>query len=437
MRRILWILILLMLPVLAGCRDGTETVPTATETASAPASTDPILPTDSQEEDTVAVPPATYPAAVKEKPAVPEYWKVSCGEYVSLRERPDGEAIAWISPDDTMQVMGWDGVYAHVSCRGISGYVMSDLIEPADTAWTDGCLRTVEVTAVYSYEQMCADMQTLASRYCHAVSIDTVGYSENGLPIPVMVLGDINATRHVLLQGAMHGREHMTAWLLMAMADCWLEQGLFSDDEVCFHIIPMTNPDGVKISQNEVLSEMQLDIYESDRQKGYTYQTVSDYAAEWKANALGNDINRNFSSGWHQTSMRQEPSSQRYGGQAPFTAAEAIALRDYTRKYPFDITLSYHSSGSVIYYEYGTQEWANRASKELALAVGEITGYTLAGSGGVDGAGYKDWAIDVMHIPSLTVEIGCGDSPLAETELYSIFARNLFVLPMLKERLLT
>lgn len=47
----------------------------------------------------------------------------------------------------------------------------------------------------------------------------------------------------------------------------------------------------------------------------------------------------------------------------------------------------------------------------------------------MDGAGYKDWAIDTLEIPSLTIEVGCQEAALAEREIYSIFVRNYRVLP--------
>ncbi|MBR5252396.1 MAG: peptidase, partial [Clostridia bacterium] len=58
-----------------------------------------------------------------------------------------------------------------------------------------------------------------------------------------------------------------------------------------------------------------------------------------------------------------------------------------------------------------------------------VTGYLRVGGSGVVGGGYKDWAIDALEIPSLTIEVGSGDSPLEENELYSIFDRNYMVLP--------
>ena len=438
MKQMLWLLsVLLIMLLCAGCDSEMETMPTETTGATVAAETTPEQPTVSQIVKKPTVPPVTYPVIEKEYPKVPELWKVAVDKSVRLYGSAEGtDVITWIYPGETMELLDWRGLYAKVRYEGIKGYVLSSLIMPADEQWIDNCLNTVEVTAVYSFEQMCADMETLSRKYRDVASIDTVGYTENGLQIPVLVLGNLSAPRHVLLQGAMHGREYMSAWLLMAMVDCWLDQGIFAQDKVCFHVIPMTNPDGVKISQSGELNETQTEIYQSDRRKGYTYLNISDYASQWKANALGVDINRSFPSGWYWSMMRHEPSSQRYGGRAPYSAAEAVALRDYTQRYPFDITISYHSSGCIIYYEFGNQKRANKASKELALAVKEFTGYDLAGSGGVDGAGYKDWAIDVMQIPSLTVEIGCGDSPLDENEIYSIFARNLDMLPTLLKRLL-
>ena len=53
----------------------------------------------------------------------------------------------------------------------------------------------------------------------------------------------------------------------------------------------------------------------------------------------------------------------------------------------------------------------------------------MANSVGIDGAGYKDWVMDELGIPSITVEIGVDETPLALREIYSIFVRNYFILP--------
>jgi hypothetical protein len=141
------------------------------------------------------------------------------------------------------------------------------------------------------------------------------------------------------------------------------------------------------------------------------------------------DPNKNFPAGWELIDDRSEPSSEQYQGTEPFSAAEAAALRDYTLKYDFDTTISYHATGSFIFWKYGWKEPVNTQSHSLAEAVSVVTGYPPIGNDGIDGAGYKDWAMNTLEIPSLTIEVGCEDTPLPEREMYSIFARNYRILP--------
>ena len=108
-----------------------------------------------------------------------------------------------------------------------------------------------------------------------------------GRDIPVIRLGDLNAKYHVLLQGAIHGRKHLTAWLLMAMTDYWLDHGILGYGDICYHIIPMTNPDGVIISQTGELNDAQHEIYLSDKQNSYTSKSESNYSIRCYNNVMG------------------------------------------------------------------------------------------------------------------------------------------------------
>ena len=370
-----------------------------------------------------------YPIDEFFNPAIPTTWSANCNEYISLRSTPGGEVIAKIPKGATMELQSWDGKYAEVTYKGREGYVLTNYIMPEDASYFAETLDTVVPTNVYSYAQMIEDMETLRSQYPDVVTVASIGTTELGRDIPAIRIGDLNARYHVLLQGAIHGREHLTAWLLMAMADYWLDHGILGYGDVCYHIIPMTNPDGVIISQTGILDDVQQEIYLNDKENGYTTRSESSYAELWKANGEGIDINRNFPAGWELIDDRTGPSSQQYQGKKPFCAAEAVALRDYTLKYAFDATASYHATGSLIYYSYGEKEPVNTESKSLARAVQEISGYDLASSNGIDGAGYKDWVIDTLEVPSLTIEIGCEEAALAEREIYSIFVRNYRVLP--------
>lgn len=355
-------------------------------------------------------------------------WTPNCKEFISLRDG-SGSVIAEIPKDAVLYLKSWTGKMAKVSYGDIEGYVSTDFIMPYDQDYLAKSLDTVAPTSTYTYSQMVADMAALQAKYPGVVTLSSIGASELGLDIPVMLLGDPNAPYQVLLQGAIHGREHMTAWLLMAMADYWLDHSLFSYGNVCYHIIPMANPDGVTISQTQTLNDAQREIYLSDLAYGFTAQSESEYARQWKANGLGVDINRNFPSGWETINARLLPSSEGFQGLEPFSTAEAAALRDYTLQHTFQATLNYHAFGSLIYYEYGAKEPVNSQSRALASAVKRATGYSLVGSSGVAAAGYKDWVMDELGIPSITVEIGVTSPPLAYREIYSVFARNLGALP--------
>ena len=191
----------------------------------------------------------------------------------------------------------------------------------------------------------------------------------------------------------------------------------------------MVNPDGVAISQFAQLDMDQMDIYLRDSALGYTSDSTWYYAQKWKANALGTDLNRNFPADWESLTEIDQPSAAGYRGDYPFSAPETAALRYYTLRWSFDVTVSYHSSGSLIYWQYGNKQPVNEQSLSLAKALESVSGYTPTRNYDNSRAGYKDWVMDSLGIPSVTIEIGCGDSPLNERELYSIFYRNYRVLP--------
>ena len=351
--------------------------------------------------------------------------------YANMRKYPDPsyQILAKVPAGSVVTVKGWNCKYAWVEYNGIRGYIMGCYLRPDSGAYINSVLDTVPMTDKYTYEQMMEALISFDMNYPDLVELEIIGYSSLGEQIPVIRIGNINAKYHVLLQGAIHGREHATTWVLMTMIDYWLDRDLASYGDVCYHIIPMTNPDGVKISQTGKLPDSLLSVYQYDLENGFTTLGKSEYAKFWKANGLGIDLNRNFPAGWENITDRSGPSSRNFKGTEPFDAVETQMLRDYTLRYDFDVTISYHAMGCVIYYDYGDNKQVNAQSKSLAQSVSSATGYLMIASNGGSHAGYKDWAIDTMQIPSLTIEIGCEDTPLAKKELYSLFIRNRDVLP--------
>lgn len=282
-------------------------------------------------------------------------------------------------------------------------------------------------TERYGLDQLLRDLDAMCGDHPGKAAWEILGTSGEGRPIPLLRLGNEKAKFHCLVQGAIHAREHMNAWLLMALADDLLERGL--PEGVCWYILPMMNPDGAAVSQSGTLNERQREIYEADLASGRTTEEPERYARRWKANGFGVDLNRNFPAGWEPILDPIEPASERYKGEIPFSAPETKLLRDYTLSRKFDVTLSYHSTGSVIYWEFGKRQPVNDLSRSLGEAVGAVTGYPLEGCDSLEGAGYKDWVMEDLGIPSLTIETGVGDAPLAAAEMEDIFRRNQNVLP--------
>jgi len=368
-------------------------------------------------------------SSVQELPAPVSYWNPICSECISLFAAAGGEAVGQIPKGATIGLVNWEGRYARVVYDGQVGYVYSNCLKPADTDYFANYLEVLTPTTKYSYEQMQADMQKMQALYPHLVTVSSIGGTATGRDIPLMLVGNPNAKYQILVQAAMHGREHFTAWIAMAMVDTMLKQDKLSGD-VCYHIIPMSNPDGVIISQTGELGEVQMIVYNLDLEYGYTSGgNLTEYATQWKANALGVDVNRNFVVGWDGSDERPKPSCQRYRGSVPFSTPEALALYEYTLAHTFHATLSLHSHGSVIYHQYGTKQPVNRLSYSLAKAVQDVTGYVPTAYDNTTGAGYKDWVMDELGIPSLTVEIGSTATPIIQQDMYNTFDRCREMLP--------
>jgi len=372
-----------------------------------------------------------------EVPLAPQenIYRVVCNDYLTLRSTPSGigRAIARLSNGTRVELISFDGLYAKVSARGQTGYVLAGYLKEAEAAYG---LKVVKPVQNYSYKTMMADLEKLSSQY-NIITLGSVGESVQGRDIPVVRIGNEQARYHILVHGGIHGREHMTSLLLTAIIEYTaMEQSatyagiaaknLFED--ICLHIIPMVNPDGVTISQTSSSTSALKRIYESDVASGLTRLPLSRYLRSWKSNANGVDINRNFDAGWSDIDSPASPSFTRYKGEGVHDQPEAQALVNYTKKYKFDATISYHASGSVIFWQYGDNETVNAQSKDLGFALRACTQYPLAGSDGLDAGGYKDWAMDKMGIPSVTIEIGTRACPLPKEEFSTIWVRNKKVL---------
>ena len=102
-----------------------------------------------------------------------------------------------------------------------------------------------------------------------------------------------------------------------------------------------------------------------------------------------------------------------------------------TRKVKFDATISYHTQGQVIYWNFGQKGALKDMTLNFANKARQRTGYRIDGNfQSLDTAGYKDWAIMKMGIPSLTIEVGSGGNPVSPSQMEAVWNQNKEIVPM-------
>lgn len=300
----------------------------------------------------------------------------------------------------------------------------------------------VPTTASYSYERMVQDIQSLQARYGSHMTVNTIGTSLDGRAIYEIVLGNVNAEKHILIHAGIHAREHMTSLLVMKQLEYGLafyNSGNYAGtslsellNRVAVHFVPMVNPDGIALCQNgiDAIRSSQLrdtirQCYADDTAQGRTAASFEDYLLRWKSNARGVDLNQNFPADWEAVDSCPNPSYAVYRGPSALSELESQALAALADSRSWAASISYHSTGNLIYWDYAGNR-VQQASGELATIVSANTSCPTANSSGH--GGFKDWAqIKDNPIPSLTIETGSVACPLPLSEYTDVWNRNKMV----------
>lgn len=292
----------------------------------------------------------------------------------------------------------------------------------------------------YSYDQMAGDLLALQSTYGDKVHVNIIGTSLDGRNIYDIIVGNPSAPNQILIQGGLHAREYMTPLLMMNQAEFALSnydtghynRRALSDmfQQVAVHFVPMSNPDGVSLSQfgisairSESLRQVIQSCYQVDTQKQRTSASFETYLTKWKSNAAGIDLNHNFDADWNGlTGNATFPSYAGYKGPSPLSEPESRALAELSGQYPWAATISYHSQGEIIYWDCNTSK-EKTASGSLAQALAVMTGYRLNASDGK--GGFKDWMQSKSGaVPSVTMEVGKTACPVPFGEYQAVWKQN-------------
>lgn len=240
--------------------------------------------------------------------------------------------------------------------------------------------------------------------------IFTVGYSQLGRPIKGIFKGSADGPQ-LLIQGAIHAREWVTAQLCVLLAEAYVGRcGLWC--------VPMTNPDGAMLAQYGLESVGDA----ATRSFLYRVNGNSYDFSMWKANARAVDLNVNFNALWGTgASNVTYPAPANYIGPYPLSESESRALAQFTEKVKPRYTLSYHARGRVIYYGFNGEN----PDPDIPYIASAVTGYPTYTSDGSAG-GYKDWFVLTAYRAGLTLEVGSEGTPYGElqSELPSMLEQN-------------
>lgn len=362
-----------------------------------------------------------------------------------------------------------------IEATGQSGYILASDAMEVDYDADMEPLQVVETDSVlYTYDMMVEDINTLCRTYSDRLKSDVIGYSNDGRALYRVTLGNPNAKHHIMLQAAIHGREYMNTQMVMKMIEYYAfyyDDGTYHGityrelfDDTAFHIVPMANPDGVTISQfgvdaleDEYYSMLVYDAYMRDYStmtyeenvngdmnwfdhyrednfdrfstpQGERFITFEEYQTLWKANAEGVDLNNNFDAEWDDIDLKHEPSYTSFKGWAPQSEPETIALVEMATELEYECYISYHSTGSLIYYDCkgNTEEMVN-AEEKFANSMHDYVGYRLSNtntSWGVNLGGFSDWIQLKLESPSVTIESGKKPCPLPIEEFEPMWNRH-------------
>lgn len=289
----------------------------------------------------------------------------------------------------------------------------------------------------YTYSEMKTDLELLRKKYGDCLTVKVAGKSYDNRNIYEVILGNPKARKKIFVQSSIHGREYMTALLTMKQIELYCKNyytGMYNQkyyselfDEVAFHIVPMANPDGVTISQKGAKGIRNKELRKKLEKmcKKYGYGKTS-YYTYWKANARGVDLNRNFDAYWDLLKDgAKKPQAYNYKGPAKESEKETKVLVKLVNEINPLCTISYHATGSILYWNFGQKGTLKNKSVKLVNMVKSMTSYSkVLDFSKYRSTGFSDWVSIKKGLPAVTIEIGKSSCPLSIKEFADIWGEN-------------
>lgn len=307
-------------------------------------------------------------------------------------------AFANLESGQTYPIISGYGIWWKIDVAGRIGYIQKTHTQVLPR-------HVVNPKQIYTYEQMQQDIEFLEAMYPHLIETRIIGKSADGRNLYAVKLG--TGPTEIMINASHHAREHITTNLVMNMLDKYAyaahtgqQVGGYNSRQTLeltsIWFVPMVNPDGVTLVQKGHLSAKNPKLVLALNHNRTNFSS-------WKANIRGVDLNRQYPALW--TTITGNPGKagpQNYKGLKPLSEPESRALYQFAKSRDFKATISYHSSGELIYTRLGIEPF----SRSLAKSVSSLTGYKIINlKNRLNGGGFTDWFILNLKKPALTPEI--------------------------------
>ncbi len=238
-------------------------------------------------------------------------------------------------------------------------------------------MKFIALNRFYYYNDLINDSSMLKIAYPDFIGTKFIGSTMSNRSILMLKVG--RGEKGIIMTGGVHGRESINPVVLMAMIEYYayaysdpIEQASIKNktgvdikeffEEYSLYIVPLLNPDGYMIA----LRGYNIIHNEECRMKA---KSLNIPYCEWKGNALGIDINRNFPS---------KNFKEKFEGDMPASELETKALIHLFHEVDSEIYIDFHSRGNEIFYhrKQMSKEY-NENSLCIARKIARVTGYSL------------------------------------------------------------
>ena len=260
------------------------------------------------------------------------------------------------------------------------------------------------------------------------LSIYKIGSSVENTPMLAINLGI--GSKKILINATHHAREMISTILLLDQIQYILnlyKKNSSVDNinirellhKVTLVFVPLVNPDGADLVLNGK-------YFLSNQYKNMFYLQRNSFES-WKSNIRGVDLNRNYPTKHPSNDTVNYPGPKGYTGPWYFSEPETSALKDLTEFCLFEGSISYHSSGEEIYWQFNQSKEEKNRDLQIAKKISEETTYNLLPEEEINlGNGYKDWFIENYKKPALTMEVSpyVGERKVPQKYYQQIFQQN-------------